>query len=72
LGGYETREPPSPPPLKADTATIAVKAEPDGKLRGNYQGWAEVKILLPGEPLELRWEQSQVWARRTASPSRQP
>jgi len=54
--------------FKADTATIAVKAEPDGKLRINYHGWADVKIIFPGEALELRWEQGQVWARRTRKP----
>jgi hypothetical protein len=28
-------------------------AEQDGKQRVNYQGWAEVKVFLPGERLEL-------------------
>jgi hypothetical protein len=44
---------PASPLLKADSATLVFVAEKDGKLRVNYQGWADVKVILPGERLEI-------------------
>jgi hypothetical protein len=59
---------PNPPLSKADSATIAVRGELDGKLAVNYPGWEDVKVIFPRETLELRCKHGQVWARRTGKP----
>jgi len=61
---------PNSPIIKADSITITIKAERDGRLRVGYQGWDDVKIIMADEVLELACEEGQVWARRKANPSR--
>jgi hypothetical protein len=59
---------PASPLLKADNATLVFTAEKDGKLRANYQGWAEVKVILPGERLEVVTSEGQVHVYRRGEP----
>jgi hypothetical protein len=63
-GSETTPKRPQSPLLLADNATLVFTAEKDGKLRVNYQGWAEVKVLLPGERLEIVASGGQVHAFR--------
>lgn len=55
----------SPSPLlKADAATLVMKAEKDGTVRVSYSGWEDAKVLLGGEGLLVRWGDGQVQAYR--------
>jgi hypothetical protein len=53
-----------PPWLKADAAVIAFSGQKDGSLRVTYSNWADAAVFKPGESIELRCEQGQVWAYR--------
>jgi len=50
--------------LKADNATLVIHAEKDGKLRLTCSAWADFCVILPGQVLELRWQDGQVHAVR--------
>jgi hypothetical protein len=59
-------------PAQADNATLVFVAEKDGKLRVNYQGWAEVKVILSGEQLEIVTSGGQVHVYRRGEPLTDP
>jgi hypothetical protein len=48
------------PIFTADSVTITVSREKDGKLRIVYAGWDDCKVAQPDEVLELR-ASSQAW-----------
>jgi len=64
------RADPGPSPLlMADAAVLACSGQKDGSLRVVYSGWPDAAIFKPGEVLELRCEQGQVWAYRRGCPT---
>lgn len=50
--------------LKADDITLVARAERDGHLRLTCKAWEDARVILPGQVLELRWENGQVVAVR--------
>jgi len=48
------------PLLKTDSATLAIEATKDGKIRVNAKAWPETKVILKGEVLEAHWIDGQV------------
>jgi len=56
----------------AMTATIALEALKDGKIRVNTSSWADPVVLLPGEVLEVRWVAGQLNLFRDSRPPEPP
>jgi hypothetical protein len=53
--------------LKADATTIGVKAEKDGKLRLTASAWAEPVVVLPGQIVEIGWQEGQTPGMKTVT-----
>ena len=50
---------------KTDTATIAVEAAPEGRMRVGAAAWEDARVILNGEVLELRNMDGRIWVART-------
>lgn len=48
--------------LKADTVTLVARAEVGGMLRLTCAAWEDARVILPGQVLELRWQDGQIVA----------
>jgi hypothetical protein len=55
---------PSAPLIKADTGTLQFAADKEGRIRLNYSGWEDAKVILLGERLQLFWQGGQAIARK--------